>query len=93
MVIGSLLSAAAITYFSIGARIMDYSFQLVVTLAQLFIPMSSQSEAVGNMDRVRKIYIAGNRACALVYVSAHCYRADLGQVDHRSLGRPPIRGP
>ncbi|MGB9234953.1 MAG: polysaccharide biosynthesis C-terminal domain-containing protein [Terriglobales bacterium] len=65
MVIGSMLSAAAITYFSIGARIMDYAFQVVVTLAQLFIPMSSQSEALGNMDRVRKLYIAGNRACAL----------------------------
>ncbi len=65
MVIGSMLSAAAITYFSIAARIMDYSFQVVVTLAQVFIPMSSQSEAVGNLDKVRKIYIAGNRACAL----------------------------
>jgi O-antigen/teichoic acid export membrane protein len=28
--------------------------------------MSSQSEAVGKLDRIRKIYIAGNRACALV---------------------------
>lgn len=65
MIIGSLLSAAAITYFSIAARIMDYAFQVVVTLAQVFAPMSSQSEAVGDMDRVRKIYIAGNRACAL----------------------------
>jgi O-antigen/teichoic acid export membrane protein len=66
MVIGGMLSAAAITYFSIGARIMDYAFQVVVTMAQLFIPMSSQSEALGNLDRVRKIYIAGNRACALI---------------------------
>jgi O-antigen/teichoic acid export membrane protein len=65
MIIGSLLSAAAITYFSIAARIMDYAFQVVVTLAQVFAPMSSQSEAVGDMDRVRKIYIGGNRACAL----------------------------
>ena len=65
MVIGSMLSAAAITYFSIAARIMDYAFQVVVTLAQVFVPMTSQSEAVGNIDRVRKIYIAGNRACAL----------------------------
>jgi|SRR5271165_1011573 len=65
MVIGSMLSAAAITYFSIAARIMDYAFQVVVTLAQVFVPMTSQSEAVGNLDRVRKIYIAGSRACAL----------------------------
>jgi len=28
--------------------------------------MSSQSEATGNLDRVRKIYITGNRACAFL---------------------------
>jgi len=65
MIIGRMLSAAAITYFAIGSRIMAYAFQVVATLAQVFVPMSSQSEAVGDMDRVRKIYIAGNRACAL----------------------------
>jgi len=66
MVIGRMLSAAEITYFAIGGRIMAYAFQVVATLAQVFVPMSSQSEAVGNLDRLRKIYIAGNRACALV---------------------------
>ncbi|MGH9513959.1 MAG: polysaccharide biosynthesis C-terminal domain-containing protein [Terriglobales bacterium] len=64
IVIGSALSAVAITYFSIGARIVDYAIDVVHNLAQLFVPMSSQSEATGNMDRLRKIYIAGNRACA-----------------------------
>jgi O-antigen/teichoic acid export membrane protein len=38
---------------------------LVASLVQIFVPMSSQLEAVGNMDRLRKIYVAGNRACAL----------------------------
>jgi len=65
MIIGRMLSAAAITYFTFASRIMAYAFQVVATLAQVFVPMSSQSEAVGDMDRVRKIYIAGNRACAL----------------------------
>jgi len=65
MIIGRMLSAAAITYFAIASRIMAYAFQVVATLAQVFVPMSSQSEAVGDLDRVRKIYIAGNRACAL----------------------------
>jgi len=66
MIIGSMLTAAAITYFTIGGRIMSYAFQVVAALSQVFVPMSSQSEAVGNLDRVRKIYIAGNRACALI---------------------------
>jgi len=36
----------------------------VSSLAQIFVPMSSQSDAAGNMDRLRKIFVAGNRACA-----------------------------
>ncbi len=64
IVIGTALSAVAITYFSIGARIVDYAIDVVANLAQLFVPLSSQSDATGNMNRLRKIYIAGNRACA-----------------------------
>jgi len=35
-------------------------------MAQIFVPMSSQSEAKGDLDRLRKMYIAGNRVCALL---------------------------
>lgn len=64
LVVGSMISATAVTFFTIGVRPVDYAQQLVASLAQVFVPMSSQLEAVGNMDRVRKIYVAGNRACA-----------------------------
>jgi O-antigen/teichoic acid export membrane protein len=66
IVIGTFLSASAITYFSIGARIVDYSSELVSSLAQIFIPMSSHSHATGDTDRLRKIMLAGNRACAFI---------------------------
>jgi O-antigen/teichoic acid export membrane protein len=66
IVIGGLLSASAITYFSIGARIVDYAAEVVSSLAQIFVPMSSDSHAKGDMDRLRKIMVAGNRACAFI---------------------------
>jgi O-antigen/teichoic acid export membrane protein len=66
VVIGTMLSAAAITYFSIGNRIVDYAGGVVTTLAQVFVPMSSQSEAKGDMNRLRKIFVVGNRACAFI---------------------------
>ena len=47
IVIGTFLSAVAITYFNIGARIVDYAGDLVTSLAQIFVPISSQSEAIG----------------------------------------------
>jgi len=65
LVVGSMISATAVTFFAIGVRPVDYAQQLVASLAQIFVPMSSQSEAVGAMDRLRKTYVAGNRACAL----------------------------
>ena len=66
MVIGTLLSSAAITYFTIGSRLVDYATDVVGSLAQIFVPMSSQSDAVGDIGRLQKIFVAGNRACALI---------------------------
>lgn len=64
IVIGSMLSAAAITYFNIGARMVDYAGGVVNSLAQNFLPVASQSEATGNISRLRKLFVAGNRFCA-----------------------------
>jgi O-antigen/teichoic acid export membrane protein len=64
LVIGTMISAAAVTYFSIGARIVSYAQQMVMALAQNFLPLASQSEATGNMNRLRKVFLAGNRVCA-----------------------------
>ncbi|MFY9560981.1 MAG: flippase [Terriglobales bacterium] len=66
IVIGTMMSAAAVTYFNIGNRIVDYAGQVVTTLAQVFVPMSSQSEAKGDMNRLRKIFVVGNRVCAFI---------------------------
>lgn len=66
VVIGSFLSSAAITYFAIGSRLVDYAGEVVSSLAQIFVPMSSQSDATGDIKGLQRIFIAGNRACALV---------------------------
>jgi O-antigen/teichoic acid export membrane protein len=66
IVIGTFLSVTAITYFSIGDRLLDYASEVVSSLAQIFVPMSGQSDARGDMDRLRKIFVAGNRACAFI---------------------------
>jgi O-antigen/teichoic acid export membrane protein len=66
LVIGSFLSAGAITQFAIPSRIVEYSTQLVDSLAQIFMPMSSHHDAKGDFVRLRSVFIAGNRACALI---------------------------
>ena len=66
IVIGAFLSSAAITYFSIGSRLVEYSTYAVRSMAQIFTPMSSQFAATGDFARLRHTLVAGNRACALI---------------------------
>lgn len=66
IVIGTFLSAAAVTHFSIGARLVDYAGETVSSLAQIFTPMSSHFHTIGDYVQLRKIFISGNRACAFV---------------------------
>jgi len=66
IIIGKFLSAVAITNFNIGGRIVDYAEEVVESFAQIFVPMSSHSDATGDMNRLRKIFIAGNRFCAFI---------------------------
>jgi O-antigen/teichoic acid export membrane protein len=66
MVIGVFLSASAITYFSIGSKLVDYANNVVDSMADTFMPMSSQFDATGDRGAMRQLFIAGNRACAMV---------------------------
>ncbi|HXW91537.1 MAG TPA: polysaccharide biosynthesis C-terminal domain-containing protein [Terriglobales bacterium] len=66
MVIGIFLSAASITYFAIGAKLVDYANNVVDAMADTFLPMSSHFDSTNDWDRMRKLFISGNRACALV---------------------------
>lgn len=49
MVIGALVSATAITSFSIAARLVEYSSYAVRSMSQIFTPMSSQFHAAGDL--------------------------------------------
>jgi O-antigen/teichoic acid export membrane protein len=66
LVIGAFLSSAAITYFAIADRLVDYASDTVGSLAQIVVPMSSHSEARGDAHNLRRIFVMGNRGCALV---------------------------
>jgi O-antigen/teichoic acid export membrane protein len=66
IVISAFMPMAAVTFFSNAGRLVDYTGEVVSNLAQIFVPMSGQSDAKGDKDRLRRIFIAGNRACALV---------------------------
>jgi O-antigen/teichoic acid export membrane protein len=66
VVIGAFLSASAITGFSIAGKLVEYSGYAVRGMSQVFVPMSSHFHAVGDLNRLQRTFIAGNRACALI---------------------------
>lgn len=66
IIIGAMISTSAVTYFSIGSKLIDYPFLLVGGLTQIIPAMSSQITAIGNSEHIRKLFVLGNRACALV---------------------------
>lgn len=66
LVIGALLSATAIAYFSIAARLVEYSSYAVRSMSQIFTPLSSQFHAVGDLEGLRRTLLTGNRASACI---------------------------
>jgi O-antigen/teichoic acid export membrane protein len=66
MVIGVVVSSTAIASFSIAARLVEYSSYAVRSMSQIFTPMSSQFHAAGDLARLRRTLVAGNRASAFI---------------------------
>jgi len=79
IIIGTLLTPGDIAHFSIGARIVDYSTNVIACISQLFVPMASQSDAQGDGNRLRKMLIAGNRACAFTILPISATMIILGK--------------
>jgi O-antigen/teichoic acid export membrane protein len=66
VVIGMFLTASSITPFAIATKFIDYSTATVDCLAQIFTPMSSHLHAKGDMESLRRVFVRGNRICALL---------------------------
>jgi len=66
VVIGFFLSSSAIVVYAIAARLVEYSTYAVRSMAQIFTPMASQFHATGERQQLRRVVLAGNRACGLI---------------------------
>jgi O-antigen/teichoic acid export membrane protein len=66
VIISTFLSLSAVTFFSNADRLLDYTGEVVSSLSQVFLPLSGHSNAHGDMNQLRKLFVAGNRACALI---------------------------
>ncbi len=79
IVIGAMISAEAITFFSIGAGMIEYLSTLVSYMSVTITPLASSLDATGDEDRMRKLLIIGTRYCLLVILPIGCAYLLLGE--------------
>ena len=66
MLIGIFMSSVAITYFSIGGKLVSFGTRFAGGMNDVFTPMSAHFDAAGNIEGLRKVLLHGTRACALM---------------------------
>ncbi|HEX4155397.1 MAG TPA: oligosaccharide flippase family protein [Acidobacteriaceae bacterium] len=62
LVVGAVVSAVAVTFYSIGNSLCRYTQQLVSSMTITFTPAASTFEAAGRSGSLRSLYFNGTRA-------------------------------
>jgi O-antigen/teichoic acid export membrane protein len=65
-IIGIFLSIADITPFAIATKFIQYLNRIVQSSSVIFTPMSSHFDATGELNRLQRVFVLGNRACAFL---------------------------
>ncbi len=68
VVIGAFLSAGAITFYSIGARLMTYYLRLTGAFSSVTTPMFSSMEARDQSEKIRNLLTNGTRYLSLIAI-------------------------
>jgi O-antigen/teichoic acid export membrane protein len=66
VVVGVCVSAAAITFYSIGGTLIEYIRQMIASLVTTFLPLASKLEAGGQRSELQNLLIKGTNAALAV---------------------------
>jgi O-antigen/teichoic acid export membrane protein len=66
LIVGAFLSAASVTFYAIGGRLIEYVRQVVTSLTTTFTPLASTLEASGEKTQLQRLLIEGTRAALLL---------------------------
>nr|WP_255550827.1 oligosaccharide flippase family protein [Granulicella sp. dw_53] len=61
LIVGTFISASAVTFYSIGNSLCRYTDQFASSMAATFVPAASNYEASGHTDGLRSLYTNGTR--------------------------------
>ena len=82
VVVGTVLGVSAVTFYSIGAGLVDLVSTTLNTVTCLFVPLATAFDAGGNRDALRQLFIRGSRLTFLLILP--------GIIGFQVLGAPFI---
>lgn len=66
LVIGVTISAAAVTFYTIGGSLIEYVRQIVSSLTTTLMPLASKLDAEGDTGQLRTLLVRGSQASLLI---------------------------
>jgi O-antigen/teichoic acid export membrane protein len=66
LVVGAVVSVAAVTFYSIGSSLIEYLRTIVASLTTTFLPLASRYQASGEFAELRKLLQLGTRVAIAV---------------------------
>lgn len=66
VVLGAMLSAEAITTFSIGSTMIDYLLAMISYMSTTVLPMASVFDAQQDFEKLRRLLVVGTKYCVAV---------------------------
>lgn len=66
VVVGVFVTAAAVSYYAIAGKMVEYVRLIAISILKFFIPLASSFGALSEFDRLRKLHVRGTQAVLLV---------------------------
>ncbi len=66
VVVGAFVAAAAVSYYAVAAKMVEYVRTVAISILKYFMPLASSFAARQQMDRVRQLHLRGTQAVLLV---------------------------
>jgi len=66
VVVGAFVTAAAVSYYAISGKMVEYVRQGAISILKFFMPMASSYGALNDYDRLRRLHVRGTQVVLLI---------------------------
>jgi O-antigen/teichoic acid export membrane protein len=66
VVVGAFVAAAAVSYYAVAGKMVEYIRQISFSILKYFMPLASSFQARNQYDRLRQLHLRGTQAVLLI---------------------------